>query len=222
MASWNQIRKMANAFGNAVGRKTGAPNKTSRMVEDSGWRTGGEAFTEGERNGSFIKNKATDIEYQKMYDRLDDDGRAILKEYDMDEERGYGPEHAYQMAVNRADTYDAPQDLEAWRERYGFDISEPAPEPRNIGKRTEMLVDEETDKSLGEELDNAIRKAEGQADYAGRMKGMREGALADDAVDEVVADDYGAQYLEEFKDRLRNGNVVDALRWAAEEYEKYK
>lgn len=87
--------------------------------------------------------------------------------------------------------------------------------------RIDEIEDENSDFRLGEELNAAIKKAEGQADYAGRMKGMREGELADDAVDEAISEDYGQQYLDEFKRRLTEGNVADALRWAAEEYEKY-
>ena len=220
MNPWNKI---AREFGNAVGRKIGE-NKTSKMIKDVGYKSENEDFLLGAREGNHIKEKANDIEYQKLYDRLDDDGRAIFDAYSLDDARAYGPEDAYRMAVERAnvDTYDVPADAAAWQERYGFDIDEPAPRAMDIGKRTEQLHSAQTDNNLGRELDAAIKKAEGQADYAGRMKGMREGEIADDAVDEVVADDYGEQYLEEFKDRLRRGNVADALRWAAEEYEKYK
>lgn len=91
----------------------------------------------------------------------------------------------------------------------------------NYEKRIDEIEDENSDFRLERELDNAIKRAEGQADYAGRMKGMREGELADDAVDQAISEDYGQQYLDEFKRRLTEGNVADALRWAAEEYEKY-
>lgn len=93
--------------------------------------------------------------------------------------------------------------------------------PDEVERRMDERGEARTDERLGEELDAAIKKAEGQADYAGRMKGMREGELADDAVDEAISEDYGQQYLDEFKRRLTEGNVADALRWAAEEYEKH-
>lgn len=168
MPNWNQIKKMAEAFGRAMSERA-KDTPASKAVAES--------------------KTVKDLDKIGYLHQATPEQRAYLE----------GHEHS------------GPDNYYAAKERGG-----------DYETRIDEIEDENSDARLGRELDAAIKKAEGQADYAGRMKGMREGEIVDDAVDEAVADDYGEQYLEEFKDRLRNGNVADALRWAAEEYEKYK
>lgn len=155
MANW----KMMKEFGKAVGKRTGEPNKTSKMIE----RAAGDSdeFLEGKRRGQFLKGKATDASYQAMYDRLDDNAKAVFDAYDMDYERSYGPNGAYAEAVRRAgvDPNDVPTDLMSWKERFGFDISEPAPRNVDVSKRVDKLSAEESEKALNTEFDKAFDEA---------------------------------------------------------------
>ena len=155
MASW----KMMKEFGKAVGKRTGKPNKTSEMIE----RVVGDSdeFLEGKRRGQFLKGKATDASYQAMYDRLDDDAKAVFDSYDMDFERSYGPDGAYAAAVERAgvDPNDVPSDLISWKERFGFDLSDPAPRNVDVSKRVDKLSAEDSEKALNAEFDKAFDEA---------------------------------------------------------------
>lgn len=139
--------------------------------------------------------------------------------FDKDVDRYDDPE-----ASARAEAFARGRDeawMDDWDTKHKMGMDKYRANPDEVERHMDELGEAHTDERLGEELDAAIKKAEGQADYAGRMKGMREGELADDAIDEAVSEDYGQQYLDEFKRRLTEGNVADALRWAAEEYEKY-
>ena len=152
--------KIAKAFGKAVGKRTGKPNKTSEMIE----RVAGDSdeFLEGKRRGQFLKGKATDASYQAMYDRLDDDAKAVFDAYDMDFERSYGPDGAYKRALEDAklDAYtEVPPDRQGWLEKYGFDISEPAPRNVDVSKRIDKLSAEESEKTLNTEFDKAFDEA---------------------------------------------------------------
>lgn len=163
--------KMIAEFGKAVGKKVGKPNKTSEMVE----RVAGDSdeFLEGKRHGQFLRGKATDASYQAMYDKLDDDARRVFDAYDMDFERGYGPKGAYQEAVGRAgvDPNDVPGDLNSWQERFGFDISDPAPKNASIAKRTDARADRESDIRLQDDFEKAFDDA---AEYHGYKKWREE------------------------------------------------
>lgn len=156
MPNW----KMMKEFGKAVGKRTGEPNKTSKMIE----RVAGDSdeFLEGKRHGQFLKGKATDAAYQSMYDRLDDDAKAVFGSYDMDIERAYGPDRAYQQALEDAklDAYtEVPTDRQGWIETYGFDISEPAPRNVDVSKRVDKLSADESEKALNTEFDKAFDEA---------------------------------------------------------------
>lgn len=223
MATWN---KMMEAFGNAVGRKVGKPNKTSKMVSDIGHRSESEEFLSGERKGQFIKNKATDIEFDKMYNRLGDEPRAVFSEYSFDDERSYGPRGAYQMAVKRAgvDPNDVPNDIDDWQETFGFDISDPAPQPRNIGHRAERLADEQTNEALPDDFAKEFKRAEDKAKYGNRMKELDGADITDERVadeigemsDDTVREEMLRQLLDDKKD------ISDVIRWAEDLYNKYK
>ena len=169
--------KMITEFGKAVGKKVGKPNKTSKMVEDVGYNANDidrvDAFVAGKRGGTHLKEGGTDAAYQAMYDKLDDDARAVFDAYDMDFERGYGPEGAYKEAVRRAgvDPNDVPSDLNSWQERFGFDISEPAPKNAAIAKRTDARADRESDMRLQDDFEKAFDDA---ADYHGYKKWREE------------------------------------------------
>ena len=163
--------KMITEFGKAVGKKVGKPNKTSKMIE----RVAGEndEFLEGKRHGQFLKDKATDASYQAMYDRLDDDAKAVFGSYDTDFERAYGPDGAYNRALEDAklDAYtEVPTDRQGWIEKYGFDISAT---PRNVdvAKRVDKLSAEESEKALNTEFDKAFDDA---AEYHGYKKWREE------------------------------------------------
>lgn len=159
--------KMITAFGKAIGKKVGKPNKTSKMIEGVGesrldknvdeW----DAFNAGRNGGISMKEAATDEAYQAMYDRLDDNAKAVFDAYDMDFERSYGPKGAYREAIRRAgvDPNDVPNDLNAWQERFGFDITEPAPRKMDVAKRTERLAGKESDKALEETFDKGFEDA---------------------------------------------------------------
>lgn len=156
MAGW----KMMKEFGKAVGKRTGEPNKTSKMIE----RVAGDSdeFLEGKRRGQFLKGKATDASYQAMYDRLDDDAKAVFDNYNIDFERSYGPDGAYKRALEDAklDAYtEVPTDRQGWIEKYGFDISEPAPRNVDISKRVDKLSADESEKALNAEFDKAFDEA---------------------------------------------------------------
>lgn len=168
MSKW----KMITEFGKAVGKKVGKPNKTSKLVE----RVAGDSdeFLEGKRHGQFLKGKATDASYQAMYDRLDEDAKAVFDSYNMDIERAYGPDRAYKQALEDAklDAYtEVPTDRQDWIETYGFDISEPAPRNVDVSKRVDKLSAEESEKALNTEFDKAFDDA---AEYHGYKKWREE------------------------------------------------
>lgn len=151
---------MIKEFGKAVGKRIGKPNKTSEMIE----RVAGDSdeFLEGKRRGQFLKGKATDASYQAMYDRLDDDAKAVFDSYDMDFERSYGPDGAYKRALEDAklDAYtEVPPDRQGWLEKYGFDISEPAPRNVDVSKHVDKLSAEESEKALNTQFDKAFDDA---------------------------------------------------------------
>lgn len=156
MPNW----KMMKEFGKAVGKRTGEPNKTSKMIERAAG--GSDEFLEGKRRGEFLKGKATDASYQAMYDRLDDDAKAVFDSYNLDAERSYGPDGAYKQALEDAklDAYtEIPTDRQGWREKYGFDISEPAPRNVDVSKRVDKLSAEDSEKALNTEFDKALDEA---------------------------------------------------------------
>ena len=169
--------KMITEFGKAVGKKVGKPNKTSKMVEDVGYNAKDidqvDAFVAGQRKGAHLKEGGTDYAYQAMYDKLDDDAKRVFDAYDMDFERSYGPEGAYREAVKRAgvDPNDVPSDLSSWQERFGFDISEPAPKNAAIAKRVDARADRESDVRLQDDFENAFDDA---AKYHGDKKWREE------------------------------------------------
>lgn len=223
MANWN---KMMEAFGNAVGRKVGKPNKTSEMISDIGRKGDSEEFINGERAGQFLKNKATDIEYDKMYGRLDDNARSVFDAYNLDDERSYGPNGAYRMAIERAgvDPNEVPYDIDSWRETFGFDISEPAPRSMNVARRAERLADERTDEALPDDFAKEFKRAEDKAKYGNRMRELRDADITDERVAEDIGEMSDASVREEMIRRLldENQDISDVLRWADDLYNKYK
>lgn len=223
MATWN---KMMEAFGNAVGRKVGSPNKTSKMISDIGHKSGSEAFLKGEQEGRALKDKAADIEYDHMYMDLDEEPAAVFNEYNLDDERSYGPNGAYRMAVDRAgvDPTEVPRDIDSWQEEFGFDISEPTPPPKDVARRAESLLNRQTDEALPDDFDKAFKLAEDKAKYGNRMK-----EFADvDVTDESVADEIGkmsdAAVREEMIRQLLDDkkDISDVIKWAEDLYNKYK
>lgn len=223
MATWSKITE---ALGNAVGRKVGSPNKTSKMISDIGHKSGSEAFLSGEREGRALKDKATDIEYDHMYNNLDAEPAAVFREYDLDDERSYGPNAAYRMAIERAgvDPYEVPRDIDEWRAEFGFDISEPAPPAKDVARRAESLLNYQTDEALPDDFTKAFKQAEDKAKYGNRIKEL-EGV---DVTDERVADEIGEmsdnavreemirQLLDDKKD------ISDVIKWAEDLYNRYK
>lgn len=223
MSTWN---KMMEAFGNAVGRKIGSPNKTSKMISDIGHKSGSEAFLSGEREGRALKDKATDIEYDHMYNNLDAEPAAVFREYNLDDERSYGPNGAYQMAVDRAgvDPTEVPRDIDSWQEEFGFDISEPAPHPKDVARRAESLLNYQTDEALPGDFDKEFKRAEAKAKYGNRMK-----ELADvDVTDERVADEIGEMSDDAVREEMirqlldDKKDISDVIKWAEDLYNKYK
>ena len=223
MANWN---KMMEAFGNAVGRKVGKPNKTSETISDIGLKSGSEEFISGERAGQFLKNKATNIEYDKMYGRLDDNARSVFDAYNLGDERSYGPNGAYQMAIERAgvDPNEVPYDIDSWLETFGFDISEPAPRSRDITRRAERLLDEHTDEASSEDFTREFKRAEDKAKYGNRMRELRDADITDERVAEGIGEMSDESVREEMIRRLLDDkqDISDVLQWADDLYNKYK
>jgi hypothetical protein len=156
MADW----KMMKEFGRAIGKRTGAPNKTSKMIE----RVAGDSdeFLEGKRHGQSLMKKATSDSFQAMYDRLDDEAKAVYNSYDWNYERMYGPDAAYRQALEDAKigfNTEVPTDKQGWLKKYGFDIGDPAPRNVDVSKRVDKLSADESEKALNTEFDKAFDEA---------------------------------------------------------------
>lgn len=155
MPNWKMIKE----FGKAVGKRIGEPNKTSKMIEHVAGDS--DEFLEGKRHGQFLKGKATDAAYQSMYDKLDDNARAIFDAYSFDMERAYGPDDAYRIAVKESgvDPDMVPGSLEDWQDRFGFDLTDTRPRNVDISNRVDKLASKESDNALDNEFDKALDEA---------------------------------------------------------------
>lgn len=218
--------QMAREFGKAIGKKVGKPTKTSKMIEDVGYSSDNadrlDAFVEGQSKGAHLKEGGTDYAYKAMYDKLDDNARRVFKNYNMDFERSYGPDGAYQEAVKRAgvDPNDVPSNIDSWRETFGFDISEPAPKNAAIAKRTEARADRESDMRLEDDFDKGFADAAERHGYDKWHEESKDLPLDDGfggAMHDVNREDAVQRAREEMIEELKNGmpleDFFDKYRW---------
>lgn len=229
----NTWKKIAAAFGRAVedpsatkgGRKMVFESNT---VKDRYGDTKITGFDTPEQKsfkaGMYQGREASDLTYDQR--NIPDEAKRVWEAYNFDFERSYGPNAAYQKAIRDAgvDPDLLPRDRDEFKEWFGFELDDPKIPKHKPGykKAWEEQSTSYTDNNMTDEVQHMIDRGADQADYAGRMRGMRDGTIHDDKIDEFISDDAGEQYVEEFKRRLRESGIPDALRWASNEYMRYK
>ena len=170
MANW----KMAKAFGRAMSERLGKDGKAAKAVNNSEIAkkantdrlyTGPDkdavtAYRRGQVNGNENFYVGAERARESTVNNMDPDAKRIYDNYDLDYERAYGPEDAYRRAVELSDVEDAPRDINAFRERYGFDISDtPTPRTSDISRQISRVEDENSDTRLANELEEAFDEA---------------------------------------------------------------
>lgn len=229
----NQWKKIAVAFGRAVEDPSATKRGRdmvfkSKTVKDRYGDTQISGFDTDEQKsfkaGMYQGREASDLTYDQR--NIPDEAKRVWEAYSYDFERAYGPDAAYQKAIRDAgvDPDYLPRNSDDFKEWFGFaldDTKVPKYKP-GYKKAWEEQSTSYSDANMTGEVQNMIDRGAQQAEHAGRMHSMRDGTIRDDKVDEFISDDAGEQYVEEFKRRLRESGIADALRWASDEYIKYK
>lgn len=189
MASW----KMAKAFGRAMSERLGKDGKAAKAVNNSEiakaanngvWNDKDieaiDAYRKGQREGNENFYVGREAATEDAMNRMDPDAKRIYDNYDLDYERAYGPNDAYNRAVELSGVEDAPPDINAFRDRYGFDISDrPTPRNSDISRQISKVEDENSAQRLSSELSDEIAAATEDATYQTMRKNAKDIPMAD-------------------------------------------
>ena len=221
MPNWAKMKKMAAAFGRAV-EDPSATEKGRNMVFES--KTVQNAK---DRDGDFatrIKEKDTPAQRSFKGGRYQgreaseitrdagemDMAKRIYDNYDFDYARAYGPDAAYDRAVDRAriDEYEyLPTSRADFEDRFGFDIEDEF--PKQEGPSRQEQWDKEsasyTDRNLEEDFDKAFTS------NIKRRKDNVRGGFGDESAD--MFEEQLWQAIDELKANGHSGNdILDMLR----------
>lgn len=189
MASW----KMAKAFGRAMSERLGKDGKAAKAVNNSEIAKAANngvwndrdigvigAYRKGQREGNENFYVGREAATEDAMNRMDPDAKRIYDNYDFDYERAYGPNDAYDIAVKLSGVEDAPPDINAFRERYGFDISDrPTPRNSDISRQISKVEDENSTQRLSAALSDEISAATEDATYQTMRKNAKDIPMAD-------------------------------------------
>lgn len=225
MANW----KMAKAFGRAMSERMGKDGKAAKAINNSeiakkastpDYPVDKDAGAIGEyRRGQYDGNENYYIGRERATDNainsMDPDAKRIYDNYDFDYERAYGPNDAYARAVELSGVEDAPRDIDAFRERYGFDIAD-APNPRKSdwSRQISRVEDEHSDMRLNDALSDEIAAATEDATYQTMRKNAKDIPM-NDQFDSEMADINREALAKEIEDAIikalkRHGGESDA------------
>lgn len=166
--------KMAKAFGRAMNSRVGRDGKAAKAINRSEIadkaNTPGiykdkdmdavHAYRRGQNEGTENFWDASDIADERAFQNMDPDAKRIWENYDYDYERSYGPNAAYQRAVELAGVEDAPSDINAFREKYNFS-AEDSPEARksDLSRQISRLEDKQSDAALNKDFEQEFDRA---------------------------------------------------------------
>ena len=233
--------KMAKAFGRAMNSRVGRDGKAAKAVNRSetaskanepySYKNHNEAVVKAYRQGQYDGTNnfwdASAIADERAFQNMDPDARRIWDNYDYDYERSYGPNAAYQRAVELAGVENAPSDINAFREKYNFG-AEDSPEARksDLSRQISRLEDEQSSERLAKDLGEEINIA--SEDAAGKV--MRKNAKdipMSDQFDNELADANFKGLAKEIEDAIfealkRHGGERDATDIIGDVTSKYK
>lgn len=213
----NKWNKMSEAFGRAMSSRMGKDGKAAKAINNSEIAKKANtpnlfndkdmdvilAYNRGKFNGNenyYVGRKRAE---ENAINSMDPDAKRIWENYDFDYERAYGPERAYQRAVELSDVEDAPSSISSFYDRYGFDVTEgPNPRKSDWSRQISNVEDENSTRRLSEALGDEISTASDDAAYKymrknakdipmndqfdSEMAGMNREALAKEIEDAII------------------------------------
>ena len=175
MANWN---KMAKAFGRAMNSRMGKDGKAAKAINNSEIASKANtpylykdkdmdaiyAYRRGQNEGTENFYAGRERANEQAARNMDPTAKRIWDNYDFDYERAYGPDGAYQRAVELSGVEDAPSTKEEFFDRFGFEVSE-RPEARrsDISRQISNVEDENSTRRLSEALGDEISTASDDA-----------------------------------------------------------
>lgn len=170
--------KMAKAFGRAMNSRMGKDGKAAKTINASEIadkaNTPGiykdkdmdaiHAYRRGQAEGTDNFYVGRERANEQAARNMDPTAKRIWDNYDFDYERAYGPDGAYQRAVELSGVEDAPSTKEEFFDRFGFEVSE-MPEARrsDISRQISNVEDENSAQRLSKTLSDDISTASDDA-----------------------------------------------------------
>lgn len=170
--------KMAKAFGRAMNSRMGKDGKAAKAINKSEIASKANtpylykdkdidavnAYRRGQAEGTEDWYVGRERANEQAARNMDPTAKRIWENYDFDYERAYGPDGAYQRAVELSGVEDAPSSKEEFFDRFGFEVSErPNARPSDVSRQISNVEDENSAQRLSETLSNEISTASDDA-----------------------------------------------------------
>ena len=185
------------------------------------------AYRHGQNEGTenFYVGRERANEQAAM--NMDPDAKRIWDNYDFDYERSYGPNAAYERAVELSGVEDAPRDINAFHERYGFDPADsPNARKSDVSRQISKLEDEQSSERLAEDLGEEINIASEDAANKYMRKNAKDIPMNDQFDSEMAGMNFEglAKEIEDaiFEALKRHGGERDAMDIIGDVTSKYK
>lgn len=221
MPNWSKLKKMAAAFGRAVEDPSATKGGRdmvfkSKTVQDAKDRTGDYTVRINEKDTPAQKSfKAGRYQGQEASEMTRDAGemdmaKRIYDNYDYDYARAYGPDAAYDKAVERArvDEYEyLPTSRADFEDRFGFDIEDefPKQEGPSLQEQWDKEAASYTDRDLEQDFDKAFNS------NINRRKEKVRGGFGGESAD--MFEEQLWNIIDELKANGKSGNeILDMLR----------
>lgn len=225
---WNT--KMSEAFGRAMNSRMGKDGKAAKAINNSEIASKANtpylykdkdidainAYRKGQAEGTenfYVGRERANAQAAR---NMDPTAKRIWENYDFDYERAYGPDGAYQRAVELSGVDDAPSTKEEFFDRFGFEVSEsPAARPSNISREISNVEDVNSDARLQKDMEQAFDEAAERHGYD-RWRAEAANKPVDDGLGgelhnverELTEDEVRAKMIEDLQ---KGANILDIL-----------